>query len=272
MDQLTIVHLSDTHLTGNARLLCGTIDPWRRLARALGAAEQLKPDALVLTGDVADRGAAIHSDAARILAEAQYLLGCPIITIPGNHDPAGSIGPLFNTMRLSTGPHPANTVHDIDGLRIIGLDSGGFQLAQGRIDASQQAWLDRLLSVAAPKGTVVLLHHPPLESFSAALAGRGLENPEALAALVAGSDVRAILCGHYHQSGASQLLNTPVFMAPATSYNMNPFAPTEVVQKDCAWFSVLRISAECVVSVPASTEQMLPSQERTETYLALRGR
>ena len=53
---------------------------------------------------------------------------------------------------------------------------------------------------------------------------------------------------------------------------MNPFAPTEVVQEDCAWFSVLRISAECVVSAPASTEQMLPSQERAETYLALRGR
>lgn len=270
MDQLTIVHLSDTHLTGDTRLLYGKIDPWRRLARTLSAAEQLEPDALVLTGDVADRGAAIHADAAAILAEAQYLLGCPIITIPGNHDPAGSIGPVFNTTRLSTGPHPANTVHDIDGLRIIGLDSGGFQLARGRIDTAQRAWLDRLLSVSAPKGTLLLLHHPPLESFSPALSGRGLENPEELASLVAGSDVRAILCGHYHQTGTSQLLNTPVFMAPATSYNMSPFAPTEVVREDCAWFSVLRISTEQVVSVPVSTAQMLPQQERTENYLLLR--
>ncbi|MFJ2618647.1 metallophosphoesterase family protein [Glutamicibacter sp. NPDC087344] len=270
MDQLTIVHLSDTHLTDDGRLLYGRINPWRRLAQALSAAEQLAPDVVVLTGDVADRGAEIHADAAKILAEAQYLLGCPVITIPGNHDPAGSIGSEFNTTRLSTGPYPANTVHDIDGLRIIGLDSGGFQLSQGNIDPAQLAWLDRLLSVSAPKGSLLLLHHPPLESFSPALAGRGLQNPQALAALVAGSDVRAILCGHYHQTGASQLLNVPVFMAPATSYNMNPFAPSEVIQENCSWFSVMRLSAASVVSVPASTAQMLPLHQRTENYLALR--
>lgn len=267
---LNIVHLSDTHLTAGRRLLHSHIDPWMNLAEALCAAEDFFPDAVVLTGDIADRGDDIHRQAAKILEEAQQQLGCPIITIPGNHDPAGSIGQLFNSNRISTGPHPANTVHEINGLRIIGLDSGGFQQAQGGIDDLQLDWLRQLLSVQAPAGTLLLLHHPPMESFSPVLAGRGLADPQALTALVAGSDVRAILCGHYHQTGSSQLFNTPVFIAPAVSFNMNPCNPREVLAQNQALFSVLRISGDSVMSLPVSSQHALQKPVRTRSYLSHR--
>lgn len=268
--ELNIVHLSDTHLTAGQRLLNAHIDPWMNFAEALAAAEDFFPDAVVLTGDISDRGDDIHLQAAKILDEAQHQLGCPIITIPGNHDPAGSVGHLFNSNRISTGPHPANTVHEISGLRIIGLDSGGFQQAQGSIDQIQLNWLRQLLSVQAPAGTLLLLHHPPTESFSPALAGRGLADPQALAALVAGSDVRAILCGHYHQTGASQLFNTPVFIAPAVSFNMNPYNQREILTDNPALFSVLRISSDSVMSLLVSSRDALQKPIRMQSYLAHR--
>ncbi|WP_313812815.1 metallophosphoesterase [Glutamicibacter sp.] len=270
--ELRLVHLSDTHLSSGNRLLSPGIDPWSKLAQALCAAEEYSPDAVVITGDIADRGDRIHRDAARLLREAQHRLGTPIITIPGNHDPVGSIGSQFNTTRISTGPRPANTVHEIKGLRIIGLDSGGFQQAQGELDQDQLLWLRRLLSGPAPRGTLLLLHHPPLESFSPVLAGRGLRNIDELNAVITHRDVRAILCGHYHQLGASHLSSTPVFMAPSTAFNMNPLNPTQILDQQDAWFSVIKVSTDSVVSVPASSSFVAANSSLADTYLSLRRR
>ncbi|WP_170184041.1 metallophosphoesterase family protein [Glutamicibacter uratoxydans] len=269
-DGLHLVHLSDTHLTAGGRLLPAGIDPWAKLALALSAAGEYSPDAVLITGDIADRGDAIHADAAKILAEAQFRLGCPIITIPGNHDPSGSIDARFNTTRISTGPHPANTVHEINGLRVIGLDSAGFQQAQGELDAAQLQWLRQLLTGPAPQGTLVLLHHPPLESFSPVLAGRGLRNAQELNSVITGSDVRAVLCGHYHQLGASQLAGTPIFMAPSTAFNMNPLSPTQIVEQPDAWFSALKITADAVLSVPVSSSYAHSPSAAAQAYLSLR--
>jgi len=246
MKPLTIIHMSDTHLCPEGRLLHGSIDSWRRTRHALRASQHFSPDAIVVTGDIADRGAPIHPAAAAMLNDIQEELGCPVISVPGNHDPLGSVGPEFNTQRLSTGPYPANTVHEALGLRIIGLDSGGFQLAQGEVDQAQLSWLQSLLTAPAPLGSVLLLHHPPVAATSPARAGRGLKDPMALAAITAGTDIRAILCGHYHQAATSQLINTPVFMAPAVSYNMNPFAPDEILAESGSGFGVLQIGQEAV--------------------------
>ncbi|MEG0213349.1 MULTISPECIES: metallophosphoesterase [unclassified Glutamicibacter] len=255
MEPLTIIQLSDTHLRPEGQLLHGSIDSWQRTEQALEAAACLDPDAIVVTGDIADRGSDIHERAAGIFNQAQRELDCPVITVPGNHDPLGAIGESFNTRRLSTGPHPADTVHEVLGLRIIGLDSGGFQLARGRLEQRQLDWLASLLAVPAPRGSLLLLHHPPVEAANEARAGRGLENPMELAAIAAGSDIRAILCGHYHQASTSQLLSTPVFMAPAVSYNMNPFAPTQIVDEPAAGFNVIKVGAKSVDAFAASSGQ-----------------
>lgn len=255
MEPLTIIQLSDTHLRPEGQLLHGTIDSWQQTERALEAAACLDPDAIVVTGDIADRGSGIHERAAGLFNQAQRELDCPVIAVPGNHDPLGAIGESFNTRRLSTGPYPADTVHEVLGLRIIGLDSGGFQLAQGRLEQQQLDWFSSLLTASAPRGSLLLLHHPPVEAANAARAGRGLENPLELAAIAAGSDIRAILCGHYHQAATSQLLNTPVFMAPAVSCNMNPFAPTEIVDEPAAGFNVIKVGAKSVDAFAVSSDQ-----------------
>lgn len=271
MKPLSIIHLSDTHLCPDGRLLHGFIDSWQRLDQVLEAAQAFAPDAIVITGDIADRGANIHDLAARKLNMFQAESGIPVISIPGNHDPVESIGRKFNALRLSTGPRSANTVHEVMGLRIIGLDSGGFQVSQGEIDQEQLTWLESLLEVPAPKGTLILLHHPPVEASSKERAGRGLRYPMALAAITTGSDVRAILCGHYHQAATSQLLNTPVFMAPAVSYNMNPFAPNEILADSSAGFAVLQVAQDSMNWTVASTDQFVASSERSSRPAPISG-
>ncbi|PRA12328.1 phosphoesterase [Arthrobacter sp. MYb211] len=251
MKTLNVVHLSDTHLCAEGKLLHGTIDAWARLRAALHAAKHFTPDVVVVTGDIADRGAPVHERAAKLFAKFENELGCPIIAVPGNHDPQESVNEAFNTFRLSTGPHIANTVHEIDGLRIIGLDSGGYREARGWLDAPQLRWLSSLLTQPAPRGSLILMHHPPVEAMAAELSGRGLANPEDLALILSGSDVRGILCGHFHQAGVGQLKGTNVFMAPATSYNTNAYAPQEILSgPESSWFSLLQVDAQSIRNSP----------------------
>lgn len=248
---LRLVQLSDTHLLGENGLLHGHINTWSRTVAALSAAAHFNPDAVLITGDIADRGQNIYPSAARLFAQAQQDLQCPIITMPGNHDPAGSVGNEFNRARLASGPFPGDTIHEVAGLRIISLDSHGFGERAGWLTSEQLQWLADLLTTAAPRGSVLALHHPPIPSVLLAQAGRGLADPENLAAVLAGSDIRGIFCGHYHSSAVGALGTIPVWAAPAVSYNLNLFAPeTHIQGLDTSWLSVITLDAENLSVTP----------------------
>lgn len=267
----TLVHLSDTHLLGDGSLLHGRIDTWARTVAALSAAAHFSPDAVLVTGDIADRGQQVHARAARLFEHVEQELGCPVITLPGNHDPAGAIGGDFNRGRSASGPGPADTVHHVSGLRIISLDSHGFGTDEGWLTDEQLLWVAGLLATASARGTVIALHHPPVPAPLPALAGRGLAAPEKLAAVLAGSDVLGILCGHYHLPGMGSLGTIPVWVAPAVSYNHNLFAPDDTLQGlDTSWFSVIKagdghfFTTPVQVTTPAAVftrTTTLPSRE-----------
>ena len=239
----TLVQLTDTHLSAGGALLHGKTDTWARTWAVFKAAARFVPDAVLVTGDVSERGAPVHERAARLFERAGRELGCPVITVPGNHDPAGAVGAAYNRRRLASGPNPADTVHVVAGLRVIGLDTHGFREAGGRLEARQLAWLRAVLATPAARGTVLAMHHPPIDSLLPELAGRGLARPGELAAALAGSDVRGILCGHYHLPSSGNLGGIPVGVSPAVSYNHDLFAVQAPPGTDPSWFSVIKVGA-----------------------------
>ena len=245
----TLVQLTDTHLLAGGALLRGRIDTWARTSAALKAAARFSPDAVLVTGDVSDRGAPVYARAAKLFEQAERELGCPVIVVPGNHDPEGAVGAAFNRRRLASGPNPADTVHLVAGLRIIGLETHGFREAGGRLSDRQLAWLRAVLATPAARGTVLTMHHPPIESLLPELAG--LARPEELAAALAGSDVRGILCGHYHLPGTGSLGGIPVWVSPAAAYNHGLFAPEGTKpDMDPCWFSVIKVGAGQLSATP----------------------
>ncbi|GAA3701465.1 hypothetical protein GCM10023081_42380 [Arthrobacter ginkgonis] len=247
----TLIHLTDTHLLPDGELLHGRIDTWARAMGAFSAAAHFAPDAVVVTGDIADRGSAVHARAARLFDHAAEQLGCPVIALPGNHDPAGSVGAAFNPASTARGPRPGDTVHDVSGLRVIGLDTDGYAEPEGRLRPEQLDWLMDQLDTPAPRGTVLAMHHPPIPALLPALAGRGLADPGALAEVLAGSDVHGILCGHYHLPAGGRLGSVPVWAGPAVAYNHNPFAPADTVQGlDTSWISVVRVHSAGMTTTP----------------------
>jgi 3',5'-cyclic AMP phosphodiesterase CpdA len=232
----SIVHLSDTHLLAGDRRLGGAYDSTGGAAAALAAIERtgIRPDALVVTGDLTDLG---EPDAYRRLRElvepVAERLGTRVVWVAGNHDERP---PMREGLFDEPGSlEPITAVHDLDGLRLIVLDSTVPGWHHGEIDAAQREWLRGVLAEPAPLGTLLALHHPPLPSHIPFFDILELRDQDAFAEIIGGTDVRGILAGHLHYSTNGTFAGIPVSVASATCYTMNLQRPaTEVNGMDAA--------------------------------------
>lgn len=218
----TIIHLSDTHLLDGNRLLGGRYDTAANLSRTLDAVQKLgiQPDAIVFTGDLTDLGEPGAYSALRAAVEpVAARLGAPIVWVAGNHDERPAL--RAGLLDLAASSEPVTGVWDLDGLRVIALDSSVPGWHHGDLDADQLAWLRGILATPAELGTIIALHHPPLPSHIAFFDILELQHQDELAEVLAGSDVRAILAGHLHYSTSGTFVGIPVSVASATCYTMN---------------------------------------------------
>ena len=217
-----IVHLSDTHLLGGDRMLGGRFDSLTNLRATLDAVERLgvRPDALVFTGDIADLGEPDAYRAVRAAVEpVAERLGAPVVWVAGNHDERPEL--RRDLLGLDPTEEPVTGVWDLGGLRLVALDSSVPGWHHGDLDAGQLEWLRQVLREPAPLGTLLALHHPPLPSHIPLFDILELRHQDALAEVIAGTDVRGILAGHLHYSTHGMFAGVPVSVAAATCYTMN---------------------------------------------------
>jgi 3',5'-cyclic AMP phosphodiesterase CpdA len=217
-----IAHISDTHLLGGQRKLFSAVDVKKNLTTVLDrlTAGDQKIDALVFTGDLADVAEVEAYEWIRDAVEpVAKKLGATLIWVMGNHDerePFETV--LFG--EVSTGS-PRDRVYDVNGLRIIALDSSVPGYHHGDLEDSQIAWLAEQLSTPAEHGTVLALHHPPIRSHNELVRMIELNNQDKLADAVRGTDVRSILGGHLHYSTFGLFEGIPVAVASATCYTVD---------------------------------------------------
>ena len=224
-----LAHLSDPHLLAGGALQYDAVDPEAGLALALERLRRMRPAprALVFTGDLADRAEpAAYARLRELVEPVAEELGATVVWVMGNHDERapyarGLFGP-------DTDPDaPQDRVHDVDGLRVIALDTSVPGYHHGELTPAQLVWLAEELAVPAPHGTVLALHHPPIPlPMLRAAELIELADQHLLAEVIAGSDVRAVLGGHYHYSSHSSVAGIPVSVASASCYTTDP-APLE---------------------------------------------
>ncbi len=218
-----ILHLSDTHFVGDGELLHERIDSDKNLAELFEgfARSNSRPEAIVFTGDLADTGRDDAYARLRALVEpAAEALGAQVIWVMGNHDERVAFrrGLLD---QVADDSEPVDRVFDINGLRIIALDSTVPGHHHGEISEEQLTWLADVLSTPAPDGTLIALHHPPVPSPLGLLALVELKDQDRLAEVIRGTDVRGILGGHLHYSTNSMFAGVPVSVASATCYTQD---------------------------------------------------
>jgi 3',5'-cyclic AMP phosphodiesterase CpdA len=215
----TIAHVSDPHLLAGGALQYGHVDTEARLAAALTRLGRLDPapQALVFTGDLADKAEPKAYLRLRELIEpVAEAIGAQVIWVMGNHDERAAYSRhLFDV----DSDAPQDRVHDVGGLRVVSLDSTVPGWHHGELDEGQLGWLAEVLATPAPHGTVLAMHHPPIPVPMMRIAELiELRDQQPLAEVVAGSDIRAIIGGHFHFTSHSTFAGIPVSVASATCY------------------------------------------------------
>jgi Icc protein len=188
---LTVLHLSDPHLDGGPE----------RAARLRAVLDLLpdsrRPDAVLVTGDVADTG-----DAAAYAQFRETMDGRgPWLAVPGNHDDPARFG------------IPPVDALDLGALRLIGLDVTipGEDGGELRPDIADRAAAE----AAGAAVTVLAFHQPPIALGHSYIDQMGLREPEMLADLIDRiGTVAAVLCGHAHTAAAGTFAGVPVLLAP----------------------------------------------------------
>lgn len=237
------MHLSDPHLTGSGFDEDG-VNAAMALDHVLHDARFVSDiDLVVVSGDIADDGseagcAGVLDRVGRFAAER----GVPQVYSTGNHDTRDAFAAVLGSGHLACdGTDVGALAPDVDGeraavsevggLRVITLDSLVPGSAHGIVGRAQLDWLGEVLSSPAPAGSIVVLHHPPVfVERSPWMPSFVLRDPEALGAVLAGTDVRVVLCGHLHLQLSGMLYGIPVCATPGIVTRIDLTAPPRLVR------------------------------------------
>lgn len=222
-----VLHVSDTHFVSDGELLYDTIDSDRMVERLFEGLldSDIEPDAVVFTGDLTDGGQLDGYLRLRQLVEpACEALGAELIWVMGNHDSRTAF--RAGLWDGSATEDSVDYVVEVNGLRLVVLDSTVPGYHYGEISPQQVQWLSDQLVMPAEHGTLLALHHPPIPSPLDLMKMVELKHQHRLVGALAGTDVRGILAGHLHYSTTSTVPGgIPVSVAAATCYTQDLRAP-----------------------------------------------
>jgi 3',5'-cyclic AMP phosphodiesterase CpdA len=202
---IVMAHVSDLHLDGSER----NAD---RAERVMAYVNDLPtpPDAVLVTGDIADHGLPVEYEQARKILSSPH----PVLTCPGNHDTRAA----YREVLLGEGGSdaPINRVHRMAGAVFALCDSTIPGQDDGLLADETLDWLDSVLTDTphdAP--TFICFHHPPVKLHSPFIDAIRQRGERRLAELIARHpQVIATLCGHAHTPAATVFAGRPLLVAP----------------------------------------------------------
>lgn len=223
-----LLHVSDTHLRAAGSKLFDVIDARAHLARALTVIEAsgISPDGIVFTGDLVDLGEGdAYSDLRELVEPFAARLGSRVFWVMGNHDDRAHFRARLLDEDPGAEPLPVDRVDELDGLRLVTLDTSVPGFHYGELRDAQLAWLTGVLATPAPLGTILAMHHPPVPSVLPLAGSVELRDQSRLARVLRGTDVRAIIAGHLHYSTFATFAGIPVSVASSTCYAQDLTVP-----------------------------------------------
>lgn len=155
----------------------------------------------------------------RVLRQAKSFPPCPFPVYPclGNHDKRANFAAHFPHIPMPNGF--AQYAVALDGLRLVVIDTLEVGRHGGGFCHIRAAWLRATLEEDRETPTLIVMHHPPLESgidwmsthpdepwvqrFSDAIAGHG--------------QIHSVVCGHIHRAIAAPWKGVTVTVCPATA-------------------------------------------------------
>lgn len=214
---MLIAQVSDTHIVPRGERLAGRLDSRERLEQIVDRILlfDTRPDCVLLTGDLTDRGT---TQAYGILRETLARLGLPLYAIPGNHDDREQMRAAFADFAWMPKANGTRLHYEIDlgGFTLIALDSLVPREPHGMLGTDQLDWLAERLAAAQARRVLIMLHHPPINGGIAVMDAMKLRDAKALGDLVRRyPNIERVICGHMHRSMHARWCGTVVSTASA---------------------------------------------------------
>lgn len=204
---MIVAQLSDIHADGSGSRL-------DRLEKVLAWLKPLRPEAIVVSGDLAE---ASFDKSYRAVRQRIAGLDCPYFVVPGNVDDHSDMRQAFGERFGWTSNRPLNVAGEVEGLRLIGLDV----TVEGGHHGDAAPHLDWLAAELASSDLPALIfqHQHP---FLTGIDGKDrniCHNGDRLAGVIeaAGDKVLALTCGHVHRPMFTRFAGRPATMAPSVT-------------------------------------------------------
>jgi 3',5'-cyclic AMP phosphodiesterase CpdA len=222
---MLFAQISDMHIQAPGQKAYEILDTAEHLRRCVAHLNALDPtpELVFATGDLVHSGAPEEYDNLRELLQP---LTMPCYLLTGNHDDRSEMRRTFpeHSYLPADGEFLHYTVDYAmeDGpLRFIALDTLIPGKGGGRMCDERLGWLSGQLADAPDRPTVILMHHPPIQTGIAYMDRFGLEGVDDLAGIVARhKNILRILCGHIHRPIQAMWAGTGVQISPSPAHQI----------------------------------------------------
>ena len=228
----SFVQLTDTHIRAKGQLAYKRVDTAAFLGKAVSSIESmhLKPDAVILTGDLTDFG---RVEEYEHLAELLAPLTMPYYLLPGNHDAPDVMRQCFvGHDYLGQVGDPVQYTLDMGEIFLVAIDTSVYGRSAGALCQRRLHWLEQTLANTTDRPTVIAMHHPPFTTYIEHMDAIGLlEGRDAFVDLVSEHpQIERIICGHLHRSIDARIAHTVASTAPSPAHqvelNLKPGGPS----------------------------------------------
>lgn len=224
VSSFTFIHASDTHISP------ASVDRMKMLERIT---DSVKPDMMLITGDLVKDALRVNEPAARSLYELfkseKPKINTNVWLVPGNHEIFGierhlslvsTSNPFYGRKMYRYYFGPDYYSFNYGGVHFIALNSLDFEdlWYYGKIDSVQLEWLKNDVAVVPLKTPIITFQHVPLysgglsiQNYEAYGPGRTIElengviqyrhvvsNPQEVLAILKGHNYPLALAGHHH--------------------------------------------------------------------------
>ena len=226
-----IVQFSDTHISRPGQLAYDRVDTATFLRQAVTAVLRLPhaPDAVVITGDLADHGRA--EEYALLQELLTPLREVPVYLLPGNHDDRATLRQAFPAQPAWMASGHAQYSVAVGAMQLVVLDTVVPRRDEGALCSERLAWLDQALQQCRDRPTLIAMHHPPFRTMIDGMDEIGLLQgiSELEAIICRHPQVQGLIAGHMHRHIQTRFGHARAMVAPSTAHqvalDLTPGAP-----------------------------------------------
>jgi 3',5'-cyclic AMP phosphodiesterase CpdA len=220
---MNLVQLTDLHVRPEGMAAYRVAETNMLTERAFHAVARLRvrPDAIVVSGDLTDNGlVSEYAVLAGILR--RQVPDLPVYLIPGNHDRREVLKAEMSAWPgVAADPEFVQYAVDDLAVRLVMLDTVVPGHGHGILCERRLAWLDATLAQAPHKPTMIAMHHPPFVCGIAHMDAINLRNSAEFAAVVARHpQVERIVCGHHHRPVTARVAQAIASIAPSVAHQV----------------------------------------------------